>query len=117
MDAGFHMYFEETDLFSRAASLGWRAAYVPEAEVVHYYGKSSEQNIAARHIRFNSSKVRYARKHFGPAVAEMLSAHLRLLFAMQGAEEGVKLLLGHRPELRKQRLREIRKVLAAGWAA
>lgn len=117
MDAGFHMYFEETDLFRRAARLGWRARYVPEAEVVHYYGKSSEQNIAARHIRFNASKFRYAKKHFGPAIAGVLAMHLRLLFAVQGTEEGLKLLLGHRPELRRQRLREIGKVLAAGWPA
>lgn len=111
-DAGFFMYFEETDLFRRLAAGGWRAAYVPAAEVVHYYGKSSEQNIAARQARYARSKIRYTSKHHGAPAAGALALHLRALFAVQLGIEGGKWLLGHRRDLRRQRVAQLAQVVA-----
>ena len=59
------MYFEETDWCRRSAELGWETHYLPTAQVIHYEGKSSEQGVAARTLRFQRSKLRYARKYFG----------------------------------------------------
>jgi GT2 family glycosyltransferase len=115
LDDGYFMYFEETDWFQRAARRGWRAAYVPEARVIHHAGKSSEQNIAARHLRFTASKLRYAERYHGPALARVLSVWLRLLFLEQLLEEAGKWALGHKRPLRARRIGELGRVVAARW--
>ncbi len=67
-DEGFFMYSEELDLCRRIKLAGWRVVYEPAALVIHHEGKSSEQVSTQRHIRFNTSKVRYWRKWFGPGL-------------------------------------------------
>jgi N-acetylglucosaminyl-diphospho-decaprenol L-rhamnosyltransferase len=67
LDEGFFLYSEETDLFRRMRSAGLRAGYVPGAAAYHEGGasapRSTTRGIEAR------SRVRYARKHHGAAVA------------------------------------------------
>ena len=65
MKQNFFMYSEELDLCRRIKEAGWNIVYVPDAQVIHYEGKSSEQAVAARHIHFKTSKVRYYRKWHG----------------------------------------------------
>ncbi len=113
-DEGFFMYSEELDLCRRIRAAGWEIAYLPTAKVIHYVGKSSEQVVAARHIHFQTSKVRYARKYHGAVVAELLRQWLLAQYLWQMGIEGGKLLLGHRPALRRERLRAYREVLASG---
>ncbi len=62
-DEEFFMYSEEMDLCRRVKYAGWRIVYHPQAVVVHYEGRSSEQAVAARHVHFNTSKVRYYDKY------------------------------------------------------
>ena len=116
-DEGFFMYSEELDLCRRVKAAGWRIAYTPAALVVHYEGRSSEQVAAARHIYFNTSKVRYYRKWFGPAWAEALRRYLRLEFRLQLALEWVKGRLGHKRALRDARVAAYRQVIEALGAA
>lgn len=111
MDEGFFMYSEELDWCHRIRDAGWRVVYFPEARVTHYVGKSSEQVVTARHIHFQSSKVRYARKYHGPLVAETLRAWLLAQYAWQIGVEGAKWLLGHRRDLRAARIAAYRQVL------
>ncbi len=113
-DEGFFMYSEELDLCRRIRAAGWEIVYLPTAQVFHYVGKSSEQVVAARHIHFQASKVRYACKYHGAVVAEVLRRWLLAQYLWQMGVEGVKLLLGHRPDLRRERLRAYRQVLASG---
>ncbi len=113
-DEGFFMYSEELDLCRRIRAAGWTIVYLPTARIYHYVGKSSEQVVAARHIHFQTSKVRYARKYHGAAVAELLRLWLLGQYLWQMGLEGTKLLLGHRPALRRERLRAYRQVLASG---
>lgn len=40
-DPGYFLYFEETDLMYRGAGLGWETWYVPEAQVIHAEGAST----------------------------------------------------------------------------
>jgi N-acetylglucosaminyl-diphospho-decaprenol L-rhamnosyltransferase len=67
LDEGFFLYSEETDLFRRMRGAGLRAGYVPGAAAYHEGGasapRSTTRGIEAR------SRVRYARKHHGAAVA------------------------------------------------
>ncbi|HEY3111397.1 MAG TPA: glycosyltransferase family 2 protein [Chloroflexota bacterium] len=111
-DERFFMYSEEVDLCRRIRAAGWRVVYLPSAVVVHHEGRSSEQNLAARDIHFHDSRVRYYQKHFGRPLAIALRLAVAAHFLFLAAEEAGKLLLGHRPELRRQRLRNLGRVIA-----
>ncbi len=113
-DEGFFMYSEELDLCRRVQEAGWRVVYAPAALVIHHEGKSSEQVAPQRHIRFNTSKVRYWRKWFGPAWGEALRRYLLLEYHTQLWVERAKLRLGHKPELRRERIAAYRAVIASG---
>jgi hypothetical protein len=100
----FFMYSEELDLCRRVKEAGWQIVYLPEAQVVHYVGQSSDQAVAARHIYFQTSKVHYFRKWHGAFQANILRFFLLGQYGWQIALEGVKGLLGSRRELRRQRV-------------
>jgi len=107
----FFMYFEETDWCHRCIETGWEIHYLPQVQITHYEGKSSEQVVAARSLRFQRSKIRYTRKYFGPGWAATLRAFLWLTFAFQWLEESAKWLVGHRRALREQRMTAYSRVL------
>lgn len=65
------------DWCRRFRDAGWRVVYLPAAQVIHHEGKSSEQVVAARHIHFQTSKVRYFGKYHGRLAEETL----RLFFS------------------------------------
>ncbi|RME81962.1 MAG: glycosyltransferase family 2 protein [Caldilineae bacterium] len=114
LDETYFMYSEELDWCRRAREAGWQIAYDPAAEIIHHEGKSSEQEIAERHIRFFRSRVRYTRKFHGPIVAQLLRFWLLSTFVFLWLREGSKWLLRHKPGLRAQRMREYGKVLRSG---
>jgi N-acetylglucosaminyl-diphospho-decaprenol L-rhamnosyltransferase len=114
LDEGFFMYSEELDWQRRMRAAGWRCAYVPAAQVIHYEARSSAQVPAATHIRFNTSKVRYFRKYHGVPAAEALRWFLLGNFAAQLALEAAKGLLGHKRALRAARVAAYRAVLRSG---
>ncbi|MCC6455285.1 MAG: glycosyltransferase family 2 protein [Caldilineaceae bacterium] len=111
-DETFFMYYEETDLCYRLKQAGWQIVYVPEATVVHYEGRSSEQAVAARDIHYARSKIRYYEKYFGSRWAAFLRAFLLWNFRGQWMIEAAKWLLGHKRALRAQRMAAYREVLA-----
>lgn len=113
LDEGFFMYSEELEWQAR---LGQRGAivYLPDALIVHHEGKSSEQNLARRHINFNRSKLRYALRRWGRAVAWPLRAFLLLIYGVQLLIEAAKWLLGHKRPLRQQRIAQYRAILRSG---
>lgn len=113
-DEGFFMYSEELDLCRRLKTAGWKVVHFPAARIIHHEARSSAQVPAATHIRFNTSKVRYFRKYHGAAVAEALRLYLLANFAAQLVLEWVKGLLGHKRELRAQRVRAYAEVLRSG---
>ena len=113
-DEAFFMYSEELDLCRRVRTAGRRVVFVPQARVIHHEGRSSEQAVAARHIHFNSSKIRYYQKHHGVYQAEILRRYLLLEFRIQLWLERGKRLLGHRRDLRTSRIDTYRAVLASG---
>jgi len=113
-DEGFFMYSEELDLCARLRAAGWRIAYEPAATVVHHEGASSAQAIPHRHINFNTSKVRFYRRRFGAPFGELLRLFLLGTYVIQLAQEGAKWLLGHRRDLRRQRIGTYLRVLRSG---
>ena len=113
-DEGYFMYSEELDWCRRVKMAGWRVVYLPSAQIVHYEGKSSEQVVAARHIRFQTSKVRYFRKFHGRLAAGALRAFLLAAFAVEWGLEAVKWLLGSKRPLRRERMAAYAQLLASG---
>jgi N-acetylglucosaminyl-diphospho-decaprenol L-rhamnosyltransferase len=114
LDQGYFMYSEELDWCRRASGAGWKIVYLPGAQVIHHEGKSSEQVVAARHIRFQTSKIRYFRKFHGAAAAEALRIFLLAAFALEWMLEGAKWLLGSRRSLRRERLSAYGQLLRTG---
>ncbi|WP_448592045.1 glycosyltransferase family 2 protein [Thermoflexus hugenholtzii] len=105
MDEGFFMYAEELDWCRRIRQAGWRVFYYPPAKVIHYGGRSSDQVPALQHLAFQRSKIRYFRKHHGPWAAAALQAFLIAQYLWQIGVEGSKALLGHKPAMRRERMR------------
>ncbi|MFN2137179.1 MAG: glycosyltransferase family 2 protein [Candidatus Promineifilaceae bacterium] len=114
LDEGYFMYSEELDWCRRIRDAGWRTVYLPEAQVIHYVGQSSEQAVTARHLNFQRAKLRYFRKHHGRAAAAALRYYLMAHYAWQMGLEGAKALLGHKRAVRQERMRSYWTVLRSG---
>jgi len=114
MDEAYFMYSEELDWCRRFKDAGWRVVFLPEAKVIHYEGRSSEQAVTARHINFQRAKLRYFRKYHGALQASVLRAFLLLVYGWQLLWEGLKGILGHRRPLRWQRVKAYWEVLRSG---
>jgi GT2 family glycosyltransferase len=114
LDEEFFMYSEELDWCYRAKAAGWKVVYLPTAQIVHYGAQSSEQVKAAQHVHFQTSKVRFFRKHRGHTRAELLRWFILATYAFQLAEEGAKWLVGHKRPLRASRVRAYWQVLRSG---
>ena len=113
-DEGYFMYSEELDLCRRIKEAGWQIVYLPTAQIIHHEGKSSEQVVAARHIRFQTSKVRYFRKFYGPFQAEALRVFILASFAVEWLLEAGKWLLGSQRPLRRERMGAYGQLLRSG---
>ncbi|MEA3408152.1 MAG: glycosyltransferase family 2 protein [Chloroflexota bacterium] len=114
LDEAFFMYSEELDWCRRTIDAGWRVVYFPDAVVVHYGGRSSDQVVAERHIHFQRSKVLYFYKHHGWMMAEVLRLFILGTYLFQMVEEGLKCMVGHKRSLRRSRLRAYARVLRSG---
>lgn len=114
LDEGYVMYSEEVDWCKRAKDAGWKVIYLGTARIIHHGGKSSEQVVARSHILFQQSKLRYTRKHYGWLMAALLRDFLLFNYTWQIGLEGIKWLLGHKRDLRRERLSAYWKVLRTG---
>lgn len=117
LDAGYKMYCEELDFCRRAKSSGWRVIYHGGVTIIHHGGKSSEQAGAFKQLHFHTSKLRYFLKHHGVGAYRILRALLLLQFAWQLALESLKVALGHKRDLRAERVRVYWRVLRSGLKA
>ena len=74
MDEQYFMYNEETDWCMQMWRAGWEVWYLPAARIVHYGGQSTRQIRHAMVQALYRSKVRFFRKHYGPAAALALQS-------------------------------------------
>lgn len=114
LDEGFVMYSEEMDWCKRVFDARWRLVYVGAAQITHHGGKSTDQVVARRHIHFQQSKIRYFTKHHGKTAGAVLRGYLLTLYVWQLGVEWGKGLLGHKRELRQERVTAYREVLRSG---
>lgn len=114
LDEGYTMYAEEMDWCKRAKDTGWGVVYFGTADIIHHGGKSSEQVTARKHIHFQESKLRYFRKYYGMVASQLLRGFLMLNYGWQLLIESGKSLLGHKRDLRRERIRTYWQVLRSG---
>ena len=114
LDTGYVMYWEELDWCKRAKDKDWDVVYLGNAQIIHHGGKSTEQAHARSHIHFQESKLRYFRKYHGYHTAYLLRIFLIANYLWQLAIEGLKGLLGHKRELRRDRVHTYWQVLRSG---
>jgi len=114
LDEGYIMYSEEMDWCKQAKDAGWQVYYVGDVQIIHHGGKSSDQAGAWKHIHFQKSKLRYFRKTYGNLFAQLLRTFLFISYSWQLIVESLKGLLGHKREMRVQRMRVYWQVLRSG---
>ncbi len=67
-DEAFFMYSEDTDLSRRALDLGLRCVHYPDAEIIHYGGRSDSVQVE-KMAKVFSARARFIRKHWSPMAA------------------------------------------------
>lgn len=113
LDERYIMFSEELDWCRRVKGAGWRVVYVGDATIIHHGGKSTEQAGAFKHIYFQTSKIRYFRKYHGPLVALALRIFLVISYSQQLLLESIKGALGHKRDLRRERVHMYWQVICA----
>jgi GT2 family glycosyltransferase len=113
LDELYVMYFEELDFCKRAKKSGWRVLYVGDAYITHHGGGSTDQVQTQKHVHFQTSKLRYFRKFHGLPVSLLIRLVLIANYGFQVLIEGAKLMRGHKPELRRERIKSYAAVLRA----
>ena len=114
LDEGFFMYSEEMDWCYRLKKAGWQVVYLPTAQVIHSGGQSSRQVVAAQHIHFQRSKIRFFHNHRGAMPALLLRGFLLTTYVYQLIVESLKWLVGHKRPLRAERIRAYSQVVRSG---
>jgi hypothetical protein len=71
LDEDYFMYSEEIDLCYRIQRAGWRLFWVPQAEVVHFGGQSTQQVPTEMFLNLYRGKIKYFRKHNGWLAAQI----------------------------------------------
>ena len=78
LDEDYFMYSEEVDLCYRIQHAGWRLYWIPQAQVVHFGGQSTQQAPTEMFLNLYRSKVIYFRKHYGWPAAQIYKSILRI---------------------------------------
>jgi GT2 family glycosyltransferase len=101
-DEDYFVYSEEVDLCHRLKKKGWELYWVPQSQVIHYEGQSTQQVSREMFLHLYRGKLLYFRKHHGWLATHIYRAILftaglaRLLFA--------PLALFERPQQRQHHL-------------
>lgn len=64
-DESYFMYTEEIDLCYRVRQSGKKLFWVPQADIIHYGGQSTQQVAVEMFLQLYKSKLQFMRKHFG----------------------------------------------------
>ncbi len=102
LDEDYFIYSEEVDLCHRLRQRGWKVYWVPQAQVIHYGGQSTQQVAADMFLRLYQGKVLYFRKHHGRLAVQAYK--LILLIAALARLSLSPLAWLERPPLRQQHL-------------
>ncbi|MFG0318498.1 MAG: glycosyltransferase family 2 protein [Planctomycetota bacterium JB042] len=73
-DEAFPFYFEDADLCRRVRAAGRRVVLEPRARMIHYFDRSARTAREEVLRKYEVSRERYYRKHYGPAGARLYAA-------------------------------------------
>jgi N-acetylglucosaminyl-diphospho-decaprenol L-rhamnosyltransferase len=65
LDENYFIYSEEVDLCYRFQRTGWSLYWVPQSQIIHYGGQSTQQVAGAMFLRLYQGKIIFIRKHHG----------------------------------------------------
>jgi GT2 family glycosyltransferase len=65
LDEDYFLFLEETDWCFRMGKAGWKVYHVPQAEIVHFQGKSAEQDKKRAKVEYYRSRYYFFRKNRG----------------------------------------------------
>ena len=72
LDENYFMYVEEVDWCYRLRKAGWKVCYLPEAQIVHWGGQSSEGERGKARRLLRQSELLFFKKHYGSLMAVCL---------------------------------------------
>jgi hypothetical protein len=64
LDEDYFIYSEEVDLCYRVQKAGWKLYWVPQAQLIHFGGQSTQQVAQEMFLMLYKGKVLYFRKHY-----------------------------------------------------
>ncbi|HUG16757.1 MAG TPA: glycosyltransferase family 2 protein, partial [Thermomicrobiales bacterium] len=99
-DPAFRMYSEEVEWCWRFRLRGWQVAWVPDAEITHYEGASTRQDVPTRQLDFDLSRVQLMQRLYGRRHAAFVRVALLAGYLIHIVREALKWVVGHRRELR-----------------
>ncbi|GAB4116382.1 MAG: glycosyltransferase family 2 protein [Roseiflexaceae bacterium] len=111
-DPRFTLYSEELEWQRRLRRVG-RIVYLPTAIITHYEGQSSGQIPTRRLILFHTNRLRYISLVHGGVAALGIRIFLLLAYTIELLIEAAKGALGHRRDLRAERVASYRALLIA----
>lgn len=95
LDEGFWLWYEEVDFCKRVKQAGYKVVYYPEAEIMHYAGKSFVQMPAYERKKIMSrSLVHYFRKHGNWFDIFLIKLTAPIVLGLIWAAEGIEGILG-----------------------
>jgi len=86
LDESYTLFFEDVDICFRAWKNGWKVVYYPEAEIVHYIGKSVARvpikSICNRHVSMKYFYDKYYRRSFIGGLPIIFAIYGRMIFLL-----------------------------------
>ncbi|MBI4727161.1 glycosyltransferase family 2 protein [candidate division TA06 bacterium] len=89
LDERYFMYLEDIDICLTASQKGWSVFYIPQARIIHHWGKSSEQEKTMMDEEHRKSMYLFFEKHHRPNFLQKiylkiaLSVHKVWLFSLR----------------------------------
>ncbi len=93
LDEDYFLFLEETDWCYRIKRAGWKVYHVPQAEIIHFQGKSAEAVKKRARVEFYRSRYLFFRKNMGSLHRLILLIGLVIRLAVELVSTGVVCLL------------------------
>jgi GT2 family glycosyltransferase len=107
LDENFFMYGEDVDWCLRCWRSGWKIAFYPEAEAIHYRGGSSNADPVRFAVVQQSARQQFWKKHYSSAacfgLACLLAAENSLRWMMSAVSAALKIKASAEAASRMQR--------------
>jgi hypothetical protein len=65
LDEEYFLFLEETDWCYRMKKAGWKVYHIPQAKVIHFQGKSAEQDKKRAKVEYDRSRYHFFMKNRG----------------------------------------------------